>query len=241
MHPSANAIGEIVAQSFATEGMLVVDVGGKDVNGSLRRYFEAVAARFVCVDMEPHRSVDIVVPPGVPLPFATGSVDIVVSTSCFEHDPCFWTTFKDLCRILKPGGLIYINAPMSGPYHRFPGDNWRFYTDAAQALAIWSTKPVFNAEDVSAALEQSGSVEEVRSKLQTQDNVFPVVVEEQFFAGPWNTLPKLDWIDCVMLFRRVEQAPAYTGIVLDRDAVFDKRVCAATKERGIPVHKQGPP
>jgi len=43
-----------------------------------------------------------------------------------------------MCRILKTGGYIYINAPSSGYYHGFPGDNWRFYKDAGQALAYWS-------------------------------------------------------------------------------------------------------
>jgi SAM-dependent methyltransferase len=237
MHPSAKALGDIVAQAFANASTLVVDVGGLNVNGSLREYFEPTGARFVCVDMEAHPSVDIVVPPGVALPFETGSVDIVVSTSCFEHDPCFWLSFKELCRIVKPGGLIYINAPMAGPYHRYPGDNWRFYTDSAQALASWSAKPVYLADNVTAALNTSTSVEGVRAALQ--DNVYPVIVEEQFFAGPWKLPDPLNWTDCVMLFRRVVNVPpSASTIVLDRDAVFGRRVCAAAEARGIPVFKQ---
>jgi len=45
--------------------------------------------KYVCIDMEADASVDIVVPPGEKLPFEDGSVDLIVSTSCFEHDPCF--------------------------------------------------------------------------------------------------------------------------------------------------------
>jgi SAM-dependent methyltransferase len=115
---------------------IVVDVGGKNVNGSLRNYFNS--CNFICVDLEQHESVDIVIKPGDSLPFEDASVDIIVSTSCFEHDPCFWITFKEMCRILKTGGYIYINAPSSGHYHGYPGDNWRFYKDAGQALAYWS-------------------------------------------------------------------------------------------------------
>jgi hypothetical protein len=33
---------------------------------------------------------------------------------------------------------IYVNAPTRGKYHAYPGDNWRFYLDAGQALAYWS-------------------------------------------------------------------------------------------------------
>ena len=125
---------------------VVVDIGGKDVNGSLRSFFETKGMKFVCVDMESDKSVDIVSPPGEKLPFEDGSVDLIVSTSCFEHDPCFWLTFKEMTRIIKPSGYIYINAPTSGPYHCFPGDNWRFYSDAGQALAYWSGKQISNEQ-----------------------------------------------------------------------------------------------
>ena len=88
--------------------------------------------------MEADASVDIVIHPGEKLPFEDSSVDLIVSTSCFEHDPCFWLTFKEMTRIIKPSGYIYVNAPTSCMYRQYPGDNWRFYSDAGQALAYWS-------------------------------------------------------------------------------------------------------
>ena len=51
-------------------------------------------------------------------------------------------TFKEMCRIVKPTGYIYVNAPSAGPYHMYPGDNWRFYSDAGHALAYWSGKQI---------------------------------------------------------------------------------------------------
>jgi SAM-dependent methyltransferase len=117
--------------------MRVIDLGGRDVNGSLRPAFERMDIEFVCVDMEEHPSVDVVVAPGRRLPFDDCSVDAVVTTSCFEHDPCFWMTIREMARITKPRGYLYANVPSSGPYHGHPGDNWRFYRDAGQALAFW--------------------------------------------------------------------------------------------------------
>ena len=49
-----------------------------------------------------------------------------------------------MTRIIKPSGYIYINAPTTGHYHCYPGDNWRFYSDAGQALAYWSGKQISN-------------------------------------------------------------------------------------------------
>ena len=63
-----------------------------------------------------------------------------VSTSCFEHDPIFWLTFKEIARVTKVGGYVYINAPSNEVYHGYPGDNWRFYKDAPAALAYWASR-----------------------------------------------------------------------------------------------------
>ena len=146
MHETSSISGQSFSETYGGLGKVVVDVGGQDVNGSLRSFFESRNMKFICVDMIEHPSVDIVVEPGKKLPFENSSVDLIVSTSCFEHDPCFWLTFKEMTRIIKPDGFIYINAPTAGPYHCYPGDTWRFYSDAGQALAYWSGIQVVNEE-----------------------------------------------------------------------------------------------
>jgi len=138
MHETSLKSGESFLESYGKKGELVVDIGGKDVNGSLRQIAIKLGMGYVCVDIEPDISVNIIVKPTQRLPFEDNSIDLVVSTSCFEHDPCFWLTFKEMTRIVKREGYIYINAPTRGIYHGYPGDNWRFYSDAGQALAYWS-------------------------------------------------------------------------------------------------------
>jgi len=144
MHPTAEVSGAAFSEIYGAPGKVVVDIGGRDANGSLRKLFENKGMKYVCVDIQEDPSVDVVVRPGDKLPFETNSVDLVISTSCFEHDPCFWMTFKDMTRIIKDNGYIYVNAPATGSYHTYPGDNWRFYSDAGQALAYWSGLQVVN-------------------------------------------------------------------------------------------------
>lgn len=141
MHESALKTGQRFLDVYLKRDRVVVDLGGMDVNGSLRGYYESKGVRFISVDQEPHPSVDVVCRSGQPLPFDDDSMHAVISTSCFEHDPLFWLTFREMCRIIKNHGFIYINAPSSGPYHGYPGDCWRFYKDAAKALVQWSAMP----------------------------------------------------------------------------------------------------
>ena len=124
----------------------VMDLGSMDVNGSIRRTIEdaqrfgqTFAWSYTGVDATPGPNVDVVVPPGAALPFSRESFDIVVSSSALAHDTRFWVTFAAMARLVKPGGLIYINVPSSGGYNAHPIDAFRFYPDAAGALAQWAT------------------------------------------------------------------------------------------------------
>jgi len=40
----------------------------------------------------------------------------------FEHDVMFWESFLELVRVLRPGGLLYLNAPSNTAFHRYPLD-----------------------------------------------------------------------------------------------------------------------
>lgn len=46
-----------------------------------------------------------------PLPFPDASFDFVFSIEGIEHFENPWTFTKELCRVLKPGGRIYISTP----------------------------------------------------------------------------------------------------------------------------------
>jgi SAM-dependent methyltransferase len=187
MHDTASISGKLFAEIYGCAKKIVLDIGGKNFNGSLREFFEKRGMKYICVDMEEDSSVDVVVKPGEKLPFETGSVDLIVSSSCFEHDPCFWITFKELTRVVKLGGFIYMSAPTNGPYHCFPGDNWRFYSDAGQALSYWSSFQFGN------------------------ELIFPVKVVETFHILPKNDV----WIDFVCVWERVDEKQ--TEIVVSKN------------------------
>jgi SAM-dependent methyltransferase len=138
MHDSAFVIGSKFLELYVTEDTrLVLELGSMDVNGTLRSACPP-SATYVGVDMEAGKGVDIVIAPKQALPIRSNSADVIISTSQMEHDPFFWRTFLELVRVLKPGGVLYINAPSNGLYHRYPVDLWRFYPDSGRALADWA-------------------------------------------------------------------------------------------------------
>jgi SAM-dependent methyltransferase len=117
----------------------IVEIGSQNVNGSIRPSFGADVS-YIGVDFADAAGVDVVLSDPYSLPFQDNEIDIVVSSSCFEHSEFFWLTFLEAARIVRPGGLIYLNAPSNGPVHGYPVDCWRFYPDSGRALANWGVR-----------------------------------------------------------------------------------------------------
>jgi SAM-dependent methyltransferase len=123
----------------------VVEIGSQDVNGSLRSVAPD-AFDYIGVDFQAAKGVDVVLTDPYSLPFASESVDMVLSSSCFEHSEMFWLVLLEIMRVLKPRGLFYLNVPSAGSFHRYPVDCWRFYPDSGRALVQWSKRSGGNAE-----------------------------------------------------------------------------------------------
>ena len=144
MHPSAlqncSLFFEVYGKYFVpTESVRVIEIGSQDVNGSLRSVCPS-NFDYIGVDFAPGKGVDVILEDPYVLPFASESADIVLSSSCFEHSEMFWVLFLEIARILKPGGLLYLNVPSNGMFHRYPVDCWRFYPDSGRALANWANR-----------------------------------------------------------------------------------------------------
>lgn len=143
MHISALNYGKLFFETYLSSDisseLIIVDVGAQDVNGSLRQ-FAPLGSQYVGVDFVAGVGVDVVLKDPYTLPFETGSVDAVVCSSVYEHSEFFWLLFLESLRILKPTGLLYLNAPSNGAVHRYPTDSWRFYPDAGKSLVNWARR-----------------------------------------------------------------------------------------------------
>ncbi len=97
---------------YVDKKSVVVDVGSGP---------ERLGKEFINIDVFPFPQVDIVAS-ATRLPFRDNSIDALVSESVFEHvsDPVDFA--REMVRVAKKGGYIYVSAPFIHPFHASPDD-----------------------------------------------------------------------------------------------------------------------
>lgn len=113
---------------------IIVDIGAMNIGkGGTYRSFIKKEWKYIGIDVVNGPSVDIVVEP-FSYPFKSSSVDVIISGQCFEHSTNPFKLMKELARICKPKGYLFMVAPFIWAEHRHPIDCFRFLPDGWKAL-----------------------------------------------------------------------------------------------------------
>jgi SAM-dependent methyltransferase len=115
---------------------LVLDVGcGVKPYRSLLLAPPSRASAYVGVDLPgtPYATPDLQWD-GVTLPKPDASVDSVLMTEVLEHCAEPGAVLKEVARVLRPGGFLFITTPFIWPIHAIPHDEYRFTPFALERL-----------------------------------------------------------------------------------------------------------
>ena len=105
---------------------VIYDIGSKEARGHYGFGPPPPGARIVCVDIEDGPGVDLVADAHDLHMVPAASVDCVVSISTLEHVRYPHKVVAECYRILKPGGILYLNIPFIFAFHEAPDDYYRF-------------------------------------------------------------------------------------------------------------------
>jgi SAM-dependent methyltransferase len=93
----------------------VLEVGSNDINGTVRGLFSD--CDYIGIDVAAGSGVDVVAQ-GQEFNAPDNSFDTVISCECFEHNPYWQDTLKNMLRICRPSGLVLISCASTGrPEH----------------------------------------------------------------------------------------------------------------------------
>jgi SAM-dependent methyltransferase len=116
---------EISAVSDSASGVLLdVGCGWKPYRGLFKR-----VRRYVGVDLPTSgyglKAVDCVAD-AQQLPFLNGAFDACLCSELLEHVPEPARVVAELCRVLKPGGVLILTTPQTWGLHEVPRDYFRY-------------------------------------------------------------------------------------------------------------------
>ncbi len=123
------------------KGQRVLEIGSLNVNGTLRDFFED--CEYCGIDVDKGPGVDIVCG-GQDYKAPNNSYDVVCSSECFEHNPFWGETFKNMLRLCRGKGFVFFTCATTGrPEHgtsrTTPADSpltvgigWEYYRNLTQ-------------------------------------------------------------------------------------------------------------
>jgi SAM-dependent methyltransferase len=131
-------------------GRRVLEVGARDVNGSVRPLVERFApAEYVGVDVQPGPGVDQVCDIGALVDrFGPEHFDVILCTEVLEHVHHWRQAMDNLKQVLAPGGLLLVTTRSIGfHYHGYPFDFWRYQPEDVRQIMADMTLDLLESDD----------------------------------------------------------------------------------------------
>jgi SAM-dependent methyltransferase len=118
-------------------GMRVLEIGSREVTGPshARDEFTKAKAEYIGFDYYPGDNVDIVGDAHkLSSYFVNGEqFDVIYSSACFEHFAMPWVVAVEIAKLLKVGGLVFVETHFSFSSHERP---WHFFQFSDMALKV---------------------------------------------------------------------------------------------------------
>jgi SAM-dependent methyltransferase len=91
--------------------------------------------RIMNLDVCPGENIDIV-GTAEDIPCEDDFFDLIISQECLEHVKDPFKATKEIYRVLKKGGKLYVQLPFIIGYHPGPTDFWRFTVEGIEELTL---------------------------------------------------------------------------------------------------------
>ena len=106
---------------------------------TIHKSFFPNAKSYIGVDIEAGDDVDLVADVhSLSQAIACDSLDAVVAIAIFEHLKHPWVAMAEIGKVLKHGGIVYVETHFAFYEHAYPSDYYRYTQDGLRALADYA-------------------------------------------------------------------------------------------------------
>ena len=138
-----------VVEAGDKPGFRILEIGSREVAGGPPMRGRLSHAGYVGFDYYPGPNVDVSGDAHRLSDLVEGQFDVVYSTAVFEHLAMPWVVAEEIARVLKPGGMVFVETHFSYSSHERP---WHFFQFSDMGLrALFS--PALGFECVEAVMQ----------------------------------------------------------------------------------------
>ncbi len=122
-----------ISKHIKNVGGVMVDLGGGK-NPSYERFWQIRPEKFIRVDINEKAEPDVLANLNNPLPFEDNFADTIflLSVIYILEDPV--KTLREINRMLKPGGKLFMTSPFIFNEAKEPSDYWRFTSEGLEKI-----------------------------------------------------------------------------------------------------------
>jgi len=174
-------------------GLRILEIGSREVTGksSARKNFSN--ASYIGFDLYPGNNVDIVGDAHKLSSYFAGEAkfDIIYSSSCFEHFAMPWVVAIEISKLLKVGGIVFVETHFSFASHERP---WHFFQFSDMALrALFSNALGFECIEAGMSNPLVGRFSSLADKYLKNKPVVGLYCHTEYLGKKIRDVDDFDW------------------------------------------------
>lgn len=175
------------------KGMRILEIGSREVTGTSNARNEFSNAEYIGFDYYPGNNVDVV---GDVHKLSTyfkenEKFDIIFSSACFEHFAMPWIVSKEIAKMLKVGGIVFVETHFSFCSHERP---WNFFQFSDLALkALFPKSLGFECIEAGMSNPIVGRFSSLADEYLKNKKIAGLYCHSEYLGKKVKDVPDFDW------------------------------------------------
>ena len=174
-------------------GMRILEIGSREVTEVSNARKEFNYSKYIGFDYYPGKNVDVVGDAHKLSSYFEGEekFDIIYSSACFEHFAMPWIVAIEISKLLKVGGIVFIETHFSYSSHERP---WHFFQFSDMALrTLFSSSLGFECIEAGMSNPIIGRFSSLADKYLKNKSVTGLYCHSEYLGTKIRDVENFDW------------------------------------------------
>ncbi|MBS0204102.1 MAG: methyltransferase domain-containing protein [Planctomycetes bacterium] len=198
--PIATTVGhqqwrKYLYDNYNKPGMKILEIGSREVTGTSTARAGFSNAEYTGMDYYPGDNVDIVGDAHkLSSYFKHGEkFDLIYSSACFEHFAMPWVVAVEIAKLLKIGGVVFVETHFSWSSHERP---WHFFQFSDMALKVLFSKALgFECIEAGASNPMVGRFSSLADDYLKNKKVTRLYCHSEYLGRKIRDVDSFDWAE----------------------------------------------